>query len=150
MSMRLERPAASMMPSKPVSLAKRGSPPGASDCSGSQYFALPLKAIVLMPASRSAPPIASTARFTRFCSRVGVAQETTRAALQSATSACFMGPPGWFDQPRRTSARRQLFRLRRAGAAGGGRFATPGFRLGNADQAEFGAAYAAVAVAVDG
>src|SRR5688572_24423236 len=89
--MRVERDATSVIPSKLDSLAKRGSPPGASDCSGSQYLALPLKAMVLVLASRSAPPIASTARFTRLCSRLTVAQETTSAALQSARSACFMG-----------------------------------------------------------
>ena len=65
------------------------SPPGASDCSGSQYFARPLKTMVLIPASRSLPPMASTARVTRLCSRV-VAQETRRTALASAATACLM------------------------------------------------------------
>src|ERR1700741_220591 len=97
--MRVEREAPSVMPLKLDSLAKRASPPGASDCSGSQYFAVPLYAAVLVPAKRSAPPIASTARSTRPCSRVGVAQETTRTALQRATRVCFTGPPLGVGRP---------------------------------------------------
>ncbi len=80
-----------MIPLKVDSFAKRGSPPGTSDCSGSQYFAVPLNEEVLVPASRSAPPIASTARLTRLCSRVTVAQETVRSALKSAAATSFIG-----------------------------------------------------------
>src|SRR5262245_41503980 len=153
--MRVARVAPSMMPLNSDWLAKRASPPGTSDCSGSQYLAVPLNATLLTPARRSAPPIASTARLTRFCSRLGVAQEATRTALHRATRACFMGDPprGWGHQPRRTGSRRQLFLLGRLGfggaaAAGGG----AGLLLrggGALDQAELGAADAPVAVAVD-
>src|SRR5688572_16625041 len=101
---------------------------------------------------RSAPPIAFTARSTRLCSRLGVAQETTRTA-QSAARTCFMGfLPGWMDQPRRTGSRLQLFLLfgRRGGACAGcsaGRLLLRGLRQ---DGVELGTADAAVAVAVDG
>src|SRR5688572_5982499 len=93
MSMRLERDAASMMPSKFVSLANRGSPPGTSDCSGSHCLPVPLNVMVLTPARRSAPPMASTALLTRLCSGVCVAQEARKNALDSATHASFMTTP---------------------------------------------------------
>src|SRR5687768_15894446 len=108
--------------------------------------------MVLIAAMRSAPPMALTARSTRLCSRLGVAQETTRIA-QSAARACFMGLlPGWMDQPRRTGSRLQLFLLfrRRGGAcAGGGAGGLLRRRL-RQDGVELGTADAAVAIAVDG
>jgi len=51
-----------------------------------------LTEIVLRLARRSVPPIASIARSTRLCSRLGVAQETTIKALESARSVDFMEP----------------------------------------------------------
>src|SRR5512134_465161 len=135
-----------------ASLAKRASPPGTSDCSGSHCLTLALTSMVLIAAMRSAPPMAFTARSTRLCSRLGVAQETTRTAQDSATRTCFMDRlPGWMDQPRRTEGRLQLFLFfRRCGGAGGGAgrvLLRGGLRH---YRAELGAADAPVAVAVDG
>src|SRR6187549_1005828 len=51
--------------SKLDSFAKRISPPGTADCSGSQNFAVPVTVIVVRVATAPAEPMASSARLTR-------------------------------------------------------------------------------------
>src|ERR1700729_4289804 len=67
---------------------KRGSPPAASDCPGSQNLASPLMASPLRARSASAPPSAATACLTRspvsFCASAGCAMlaPSDRAATE--------------------------------------------------------------------
>src|SRR3989442_6289885 len=93
MSVRPARCERSCSTSKLVSLAKRISPPGMSDCSGSHCFVVPFAETVLIAARRSAPPIASTARLTRLCSLVSGLAQDSRANVERKTSERFMGPP---------------------------------------------------------
>src|SRR5690349_117855 len=113
--------------------------------------------MVLIAAMRSAPPIAFTARSTRGCSLVGVAQETSNKAPESAARICFIEPPSQdgCNQPRRTESWLQLFLLLRRGSGGGGGGASRGAGRGLGSglgelRIEFVAADAPVAVAVDG
>src|SRR5207249_2228860 len=79
--------------SKLASLAKRISPPGTSDCSGSHCFTVPLIVTVLTLAHVS-PPNPSAARLTRSCSRDGpLAQDTKPRIEKRTTNARFMIPP---------------------------------------------------------
>jgi len=86
-----------MTASSLASAAKRGSPPGTSDCSGSQNFTEPLLVVVLIAESAWVPPMASAALLTRPCSFVVVAQESRKHAPASAArlylmiSSCGMG-----------------------------------------------------------
>src|SRR5258708_38459770 len=91
MSLRAARLSRSCQTSKLVSLAKRISPPGTSDCSGSHCLVVPFADTVLIPARRSAPPMASTARETRLCSRVGPLAQDIRAKAKERRSVRFMG-----------------------------------------------------------
>src|SRR2546430_6365868 len=93
MSVRAARCERSCSTSKLASLAKRISPPGMSDCSGSHCFVVPFAETVLIAARRSAPPIASTARLTRLCSFVSGLAQDSRANVERKTSERFMGPP---------------------------------------------------------
>src|SRR5262245_50358493 len=93
-----------------ASAAKRGSPPGTSDCSGSQYFTVLVLLDVLMPESARAPPMASAALFTRLCSLVAVAHESRTNAPESATSAYLMVPPPLGVGRRRTLLRKSYSR----------------------------------------
>ena len=66
----------SQVVAKVASPRKRGSPPAANDCPGSQNFASPLMAMPLSARSASAPPCAFTACATRslgFCASAGCA-----------------------------------------------------------------------------
>ena len=64
-TVRARAPARSQVTSKVASPRKRGSPPGAKDCPGSQNLASPLMARLFNPRS-SAPPCAATACFIRL------------------------------------------------------------------------------------
>src|ERR1044071_6815322 len=85
--MRLARDAMSAARSNLPSAAKRGSPPGTSDCSGSHHFIVPLPLAVLIEFRALVPPMASAALLTRLCSLVGVAQDPRIKAPKSAASA---------------------------------------------------------------
>ena len=135
------------------SLAKRVSPPGTSDCSGSQYLALPLKATVLIAgeALGAAHGVDRPVDQALLAGRGGAGNDEDRAEQRDEGHASWgSSQDGWTSLGEQEPAYNYSGFFGGVGAAGGG----AGLRCCGAgcasDGVELAAADAAVAVAVDG